>query len=185
MIPKGGKTEIEQRVNEVYNLLLSRANRTQILEYARKKWGEIGNSTVDVYINRARKLIQKDTSEDRKANLAEHIATRNQLYQIALKKNKLQTCLQILDSTAKIQGLYESLPRAIETVIDYGGTVDFSSDAPSKNDSEDGDNQGHNQVPLDTIVARATEIEPTIIPTAQRDLSILIPRETGDRIQEP
>ena len=129
MAVKNTNAEMNKRVNEIYSLILSRVNRTQILQYASKKWGEISDRTVDSYISKARDLIQKETAINRKDALAEHIATRNQLYQIALKKEKLQTCLQILDSTAKLQGLHEALPNAIETIYAYGGEVMFPNDS--------------------------------------------------------
>lgn len=132
---QSGKAEIDKRVSEVYSLLLSRANRAQILQYAANKWGKIGDRTVDSYISKARELLRKDTAINRTAALAEHIATRNQLYQLALKKEKLQTCLQILDSTAKLQGLNEALPNAIETIYAHGGTVSFPTDTEIANEN--------------------------------------------------
>lgn len=42
---------------------------------------------------------------------------------------------------------------------------------------------GLNPIPLDTIVARASEIESTIIPTAQRDLGVLLSGEAGSGLQ--
>ena len=49
----------------------------------------------------------------------------------------------------------------------------------SETDSETGSGD---PIPLDTIVARASEIESTIIPTAQRDLGVLLSGETGSSI---
>ena len=135
---QSGKAEIDKRVSEVYSLLLSRVNRAQILQYAANKWGKIGDRTVDSYISKARDLLRKETAIDRVSSLAEHIASRNQLYQIALKKEKLQTCLQILDSTAKLQGLFITLEQAIDTVTAHGFEVsDPSESAIAQNESED------------------------------------------------
>lgn len=136
MALKGTKAQIDQRITEIYSLLLSRVNRAKILEYARNKWGEIGNSTVDAYIKRARDLIQKDTQINRESALAEHIASRNQLYQIALKKEKLQTCLQILDSTAKLQGLFITLDQAIEVVTAHGFELSDPTSAIAESESQ-------------------------------------------------
>lgn len=134
---QSGKAEIEKRVNEVYSLLLSRVNRAQILQYASNKWGKICDRTVDNYISKARELLKNETAIDRSTALAEHIATRNQLYQIALKKEKFQTCLQILDSTARLQGLFITLDQAIDTVTAHGYEVSDPTSAIAQNESED------------------------------------------------
>ncbi len=136
MAVKNNNTEVSIRVNEIYSLLLSRVNRAQILQYASNKWGELSDRTVDSYIKKARELLKKETAIDRESALAEHIATRNQLYQIALKKQKLQTCLQILDSTAKLQGLFITLDQAIDTVTAHGFEVSDPSEI-TENQSED------------------------------------------------
>jgi hypothetical protein len=118
MAQQSSKAEMESRVNLIYQRLLLRQNRGQILQFAAKAWGEIGDRTVDSYIKKARDLLLKDLSEDRKAVLAEHIATRNQLFQKAYAASKFQTCIQILDSTAKLQGLFDKQVRTIEESID-------------------------------------------------------------------
>ena len=104
MAVKNTNAEMNKRVNEIYSLILSRVNRTQILQYASKKWGEISDRTVDSYISKARDLIQKETAINRKDALAEHIATRNQLYQIALKK---ETFIRIFDFLSNMKGAVE------------------------------------------------------------------------------
>ena len=77
------------------------------------------------------------TSIQREEAFAEELELRREIIRKALDDKKYQTALQAADSRAKLRGLYEYLPRAIETVIDYGGTVDFASDATDKDDQED------------------------------------------------
>ena len=58
------------RVSEIYGLLSQAYSRTQIISYCREKW-DIGECQTDVYIGKARKLLEKDCELSRAQFLAE------------------------------------------------------------------------------------------------------------------
>lgn len=152
---KQTKAEVDQRVNDVYQWIILRFSHSQILRSVALKWGETPNRTVDWYVKKARDLLQVELSGDRKQFLAEHIATRNQLYQKAYAQKRYQTALNILDSTAKLQGLFITLDQAIEVVTAHDFTVTDSS-AIAQDESES-KSEGFNdliEIPEQSIPSR-------------------------------
>jgi len=183
MAEKAEKAEIDRRVTEIYSLILSCYSREKICQYAAKKWG-ISYRSTDRLIQRARSRMMEITAIKREEAYAEEMELRREIIRKALDDKKYQTALQAADSRAKLRGLFEPLSRAIETVIDYGGTVDFTPNSADKNDSKDGESEGGRAIPLDTVMAGVAEIEPTIIPTASRNLEDILTPKTSDRIQD-
>jgi hypothetical protein len=105
MNDKAGGREEQALINQVYQRLLLRHSRAQICRYLTESG--VKERQVNNYIKKARTLLEADLCEDRKSALAEHISTRNQLFQKAYAKGDIKVCLNILDSTAKLQGLFE------------------------------------------------------------------------------
>jgi hypothetical protein len=66
-------------------------------------------------------------------------------------------------------------------------TSDTGSDGKSLGKGRDSDSTetSADAIPFDSVMARASEIEPTIIPTATRNLEDILATKTGDRIQDP
>jgi len=66
-------------------------------------------------------------------------------------------------------------------------TSDTGSDGKSLGKGRDSDSTetSTDAIPFDSVMARASEIEPTIIPTATRNLEDILATKTGDRIQDP
>ena len=127
MAHKSDAAEAERRVNEIYQRLILRQNKAQIVRYASENWGKITERQVENYIRKAYELLKQELSGDRQQLLAEHIATRNQLFQKAYAEKRYQTALNVLDSTAKLQGLFITLDQAIEVVTAHDFTVTDSS----------------------------------------------------------
>ena len=123
MATKATKNEIEQRVSQVYKLLIVGTSRPAILQYASKSWGKISDRAVDTYISKARKAMLCELLEDRRLALAEEIELRRMIIQEALTDKKYQVALQSADSRAKLLGLFIDLDRAIEIVIAAGFEV--------------------------------------------------------------
>jgi hypothetical protein len=117
------KAQVDQRVEQIYKQLILRQSRAQLLQFASKNWGKLSDRQIDTYIKKARELLVKDLADDRRALIAEHIASRNHIYQKALVEKRYQTCLNVLDSVAKLEGLFESLDKAIDTVTAHGFEV--------------------------------------------------------------
>jgi hypothetical protein len=137
MAQEANKAEVEERVAQIYKQLILRQSRTQILQFASKNWGKLSDRQIDTYIKKARNLLLADFEVDRKVLLAEHIASRNYLYQKSLADKRYQTCLNVLDSVAKLEGLFESLDKAIDTVTAHGFEVSDPTSAIAESESED------------------------------------------------
>ena len=123
MTTKSTKTEIEQRVSQIYKLLVIGTSRHQILQYASKKWGGISDRSVDGYIASARKLMMQNLEIDRTVALAEELELRREIIFQAMQDKKYQIALQASDSRAKLRGLFMSLELAIDTVTAHGYEV--------------------------------------------------------------
>lgn len=116
---KGTRVQIEERINEVYMLLLQKEPTQKIWAYATKKWG-ISNRQCDRYIASAHQRMIDDLKKDRHLLLAKAIAERNDLYRLARKEYKYFTCLQIADSRDKLLGLDFGLEDHIKGVLAAG-----------------------------------------------------------------
>lgn len=91
--PRSNEAEKEQRVNKVYELLVSGARRYQILQYAsstsdKKKDWKVTPRQVDSYIAAANALIAADSEFARPRELGRAIAALDDLY---------QRCMRIMD----------------------------------------------------------------------------------------
>lgn len=175
---KTTKAERATRINEIYKLLIVGTPRPAILQYASENWGEISDRSVDSYIADVRKLMVKELQDNRQIALAEEIELRRHIINQALTDKKYQTALQAADSRAKLLGLFESLDRAVSVVLACGYVV-IDPRVPAQNTDLDHSNPfadilGSDAIPFDDVLARANEIEPTIIPTANRNLEELL-----------
>ena len=166
------KIERATRINEIYKLLIVGASRPAILQYAAKTLGEISDRSVDSYMADVRKLMVSELQEDRQIALAEEIELRRFIIQKALADKKYQTALSAADSKAKLLGLFDSLDRALNIVMAYGFTVVDSRDA-QQNQVIANDNPA---LAFADILGVSDEIEPVIIPNANRNLEEILAR---------
>jgi hypothetical protein len=90
-VSKATKVEKEQRVDEVFGLLLKGAGRRVILQYAAKKGWELAPRTIDWYIAEARAELAKLARVDRESELGRAVAQLEDLYLQALTKSDLRT----------------------------------------------------------------------------------------------
>ena len=97
--------ELAMRVNEVARLIMNGRTRGDILHNT-SNWG-VSDRQVDEYIARACKTISEINRESLQDNLA--IIKRNywQLYRQALKEKDGRLAANILESLAKLMGLYK------------------------------------------------------------------------------
>ena len=128
MTTKSTKTEIEQRVSQIYKLLVIGTSRHQILQYASKKWGGLSDRSVDNYIASARKLMMQNLEIDRAKALSEELELRREIIFRAMSDQKYQIALQASDSRAKLRGLFMSLEQAIDCCVAHGYEVSDPSD---------------------------------------------------------
>jgi hypothetical protein len=114
---RSSRAELERRVDEVYDLLLSRVTCRAITGYAAKKWGVSARQT-RTYMARARLRMAELAAESRPEQLAKAIADYDMLFAKQLAAGHLSEARQTLDSIVKLCGL--AAPERVEL-------YDFSS----------------------------------------------------------
>jgi hypothetical protein len=119
---KANHAEVEQRINQVFMLLLQGEPREKIFQFSAQNWG-ITDRQCATYIKRATARMRVESERERKIHHALAIAQRNNLYRLAYRKEKLFTCLQVLDSRDRILGLFEDINLHIEIVEQAGFVV--------------------------------------------------------------
>lgn len=122
MANKATNAEIEQRVNEIYTLLLQAEPTEKIWHYSTKKWG-ISTRQCDRYIDAAKARMADALAADRQTHLSNAIAQRNDLYRQAYKAKKWFTCLQVADSRDKLLGLEYRLEDHVKAALTAGYVV--------------------------------------------------------------
>jgi hypothetical protein len=101
---RASRCEIEQRIDEVYDLLLSRVSYRAILGYAARKWGVSARQT-RTYLARARVRLAEASAESRPEKLAKAAADYDLLFAKQLAAGRLAEARQTLDSIVKLLGL--------------------------------------------------------------------------------
>lgn len=99
--------EMVMRISVIYDLIVDGATRSEILQFISKNtsWG-VSVRTVDNYIQKATKMIEKDAEYDRKRELGKANRRLNKLYNKSLKVTDYKTCLNIQQERNKLFGLY-------------------------------------------------------------------------------
>tara|TARA_Y100000401_G_C8324257_1_gene227193 strand:- start:3293 stop:3625 length:333 start_codon:yes stop_codon:yes gene_type:complete len=98
---KSSNAEMTARVKTVYGLYVKSYSRFEILQYAAEEWG-VSERTADIYMQRARQLIAKDSEIDRPEWLAAAITRLVKYEQRAGRNDNLQTAIKALETQAKL-----------------------------------------------------------------------------------
>ena len=98
---KSTNAEIESRVRTVYGLLIKSYSRFEILQYAAEQW-DVSERTADIYMQRARQLIQQVAEIERPEWLAPAIARLVKYEQKAGKDDNPQLAIKALETQAKL-----------------------------------------------------------------------------------
>jgi hypothetical protein len=117
---RSSKAELEHRIDEVYDLLLSRVTQRAIVGYAAKKWGVSARQT-RTYMARARRRMAELAAESQAEKLAKAIADYDMLFAKQLATGRLAEARQTLDSIVKLCGL--AAPERIE-LYDFSSYTD-------------------------------------------------------------
>jgi len=105
-VKKSDRTTVSQRIEEVLRIRLDGAQFHDIVQYAaEKEWG-VNDRQLRNYIQRADELLVERQDKSRKKVVARHLAQRQSLYARAVNAADYRTALAILDSEAKLRGLY-------------------------------------------------------------------------------
>ena len=101
MAKKSTNAEIDDRVNQVYDLLLKAYSRTQIVRFCSESW-DVGERQAENYMARARQLMQLDAELERPQWLAAAIARLQDYERRASDKNQISIALKALEDQAKL-----------------------------------------------------------------------------------
>jgi hypothetical protein len=105
---KSSTAEVRRRVEEVFRLRLGGAEFADIVQFAsapEQNW-QVGHRQLWNYIAAADKLIVERFDVKARYLLARHLLQRRQLYAHAVGAGDFSTALRVLDSEAKLEGLY-------------------------------------------------------------------------------
>jgi len=103
---KADNATIAQRIEEVLRIRLDGAQMHDIVQYAaEKQWG-VSERQLWNYVQRADALLVERMDKDRDKVIARHLSQRQALYARAVNAADLRTALSVLDSEAKLRGLF-------------------------------------------------------------------------------
>ena len=111
------KAEIEQRVVEVTELLLSRVNKRAIVRYAAEKW-DVRERAVEKYMADARARIRTLADYELKDELAKAIGTYELILAKQLAKADLRGARATLDKLIELLGISGQDQKAEELMSD-------------------------------------------------------------------
>jgi len=103
---KSDRTTISQRVEEILRLRLDGAQFHDIVQYASEKGWGVGERMIRKYIAKADALLVERMDKNSEPVIARHIAQRQTLYARAVNAADSRTALAIIDSEAKLRGLF-------------------------------------------------------------------------------
>ena len=105
---KSDSTEMEKRINTIYAMLLQGLQRKSVLQYCQEKW-EIGESSVDQYLKKARLLMSDDSQKDIDYKKSEILSQYYDLYNKSYKNEDYKECKNILQQIATMLGVNAAL----------------------------------------------------------------------------
>jgi hypothetical protein len=103
---KSNHVEMGKRVEEVLRIILDGAQHHDVVDYANEKGWGITDRQVREYVRRADELLVERREKNRKRLLARHTARREALFARAINAADLRTALAVVDSLAKLQGMF-------------------------------------------------------------------------------
>jgi len=103
---KSDDSEVARRVEEVVRIILDGAQHWDVLQYASEKGWGVSERQVRTYIARAHEILVEQQEKDREKVIARHLSQRQALFARAVNAADLRTALSVLDSEAKLRGLF-------------------------------------------------------------------------------
>ena len=101
---KATAVEVEQRVDELYELVVNRIGYRQIVNYCATKWG-IGERQVSVYIAKVRARMAALCAEEQSAELAQALAGYEAIFARQMAATHYAGARETLDSIVRLRGL--------------------------------------------------------------------------------
>ncbi|HEY3788467.1 MAG TPA: hypothetical protein VGL71_06410 [Urbifossiella sp.] len=109
---KADAATIQGRIDEVLRIRIDGAAFHDVQQYsAEKGWGGkpgegLSERQIREYMGRADKMLADRQEQRRRLIIGQHLARRDSLYARAVNAADHRTALAVLDSTAKLQGLF-------------------------------------------------------------------------------
>lgn len=111
---KATKGQMQQRVTEVYKLLLMGVDRAEILEHGRKTWN-LERAQVDNLIARANQVFERKAAVVQDQEFGKALARLNDLYMRSMKVQDYKTCLAVQRELSSLLGLNAPTRLKLET----------------------------------------------------------------------
>jgi len=121
--PKPAKSTnaiVSQRVEEILRLRIDGANFANIRDFANQPeqaWG-VSDSQLKRYIQKSDELLRERTERGRGKITRIHLARRETLFARAVQLADIRTALAVLDSDAKLRGLYDEPGKLRQQALD-------------------------------------------------------------------
>ena len=103
---RSDKLEVAKRIDEVLAIRLGGAQRHEVLQFASEQGWGLTDRQIDTYIRKADDLAIEQQEKSRRRLLGMHRAKRGALYARAINASDHGTALRVLDSEAKLLGLF-------------------------------------------------------------------------------
>ena len=122
---KSNKTTVRQRVEEILSLRLLGAAFMDIRQHASVSGWNVGDRQLRRYIADGDDILAETLEPERENLLNLHIAQRQALYGRAVSVSDYSTALRILDSEAKLLGLFP--PKQVELAGKDSGPIEINT----------------------------------------------------------
>jgi hypothetical protein len=137
---KATSAVIAARVEAILRLRIDGAQFHDIRDYANQPpkpeepW-QVSDSQLKRYIQKSDELLRQRTEKSKSREIRLHLARREGLYARALKWADFKTALAVLDSLAKLRGLFPD-PRVAEVKTAEIPLVEVITDGPTDGPTE-------------------------------------------------
>ena len=92
---KSSKHIVNQRINEVVNMLILGYNRDLILQNTSNVW-KVSDRQIDTYISKARTLIEQSVKKQVAYDYAKAVRRYEELYRLSIEKKDYKTACRVL-----------------------------------------------------------------------------------------
>ncbi len=125
---KATKAEINNRVNQIADMILQGFTRAQILQFITEKttW-EISERTADYYIRKARDKFETDAEINRRYELGRAMKRLDDLYRRNMAIQDYKAALSVQKERSTLTGLYSD---KVQLLLGPGSQVNLNQDAP-------------------------------------------------------
>ena len=119
---KSIKHIVNQRINEVVNMLILGYNRDLILQNTSNVW-KVSDRQIDTYISKARTLIEQSVKKQVAYDYAKAVRRYEELYRLSIEKKDYKTALSVNKELTTLQGLFK-------IDVEHSGNIAFICNIP-------------------------------------------------------